>query len=97
MPANADLQPSSIVCSFTYMGKSVTARYLEALELIPLAEIARGTGRAYTTLQAYKYGQRRVTTAAARELAGFLRQRAGRFQQAADALDAAVVEEERDG
>ena len=32
----------------------MTAKYLEALELIPLAEIARGTGRAYTTLQAYK-------------------------------------------
>ncbi len=97
MPANADLQLFSCVCSFTYMGKSVAARYLEALELIPLAEIARGTGRAYTTLQAYKYGQRRVTSVAARELAGFLRQRSVRFEQAADALDAAVVEEERDG
>ncbi len=79
------------------MRESVTAKYLEALELIPLAEIARGTGRAYTTLQSYKYGQRRVTSAAARELAWFLRQRAGRFQQAADALDAAVGEEEGDG
>jgi hypothetical protein len=79
------------------MGESVTAKYLEALELLPLAEIARGTGRAYPTLQAYKYGQRRVTSAAARELAGFLRQHAGRFQQAADALDAAVVEEEGNG
>ncbi len=75
----------------------MTAKYLGALELIPMAEIARGTGRAYTTLQAYKYGQRRVTTAAAHELSGFLRQRAVRFQQAADALDAAVVEEEGDG
>ena len=79
------------------MRESVTAKYLEALELMPLAEIARGTGRAYTTLQAYKYGQRRVTTAAARELAGFLRQRGVRFEQAAAALDAAVGEEEGDG
>ncbi len=79
------------------MGESVTAKYLEALKLTSLAKVSRETGRAYTTLQSYQYGQRRVTTAAARELAGFLRQRAGRFQQAADALDAAVGEEESDG
>ncbi len=75
----------------------MTAKYLEALELMPLAEVARGTGRAYTTLQGYKYGHRRPTLAAVRELAGFLRQRAVRFQQAADALDAAVGEEEGNG
>ncbi len=76
------------------MRESVTTKYLEALELMPLAEIARGTGRAYSTLQGYRSGWRPVTTAAVRELAGFLRQRAGRFQQAADALDAAVGEED---
>ena len=96
MPANADLQFSSPACSFIFMRDSVTAKYLEALELIPLAEVARGTGRAYSTLQGYRSGWRRPTSAAARELAGFLRQRAVRFEQAADALDVAVGEEEED-
>ena len=75
----------------------MTARYLEALGLVPLAEIARGTTRSYPTLQAYKYGERRITEDAARELASFLRDRAAEFTDAADAIEAALAEEEADG
>ncbi len=85
------------VCTIAYMGDRVTARYLEALGLLPLADLARGTGRAYPTLQAYKYGERRITENAARELAAYLRQRAGEFERAAEAIEAALAEEEGNG
>ncbi len=85
------------VCINKYMGDKVTARYLEALALLPLTKIAEGTGQAYPTLQAYKYGERRVTTDAARKLATFLRDRAAEFEQVAEALEAAIAAEESDG
>jgi len=78
------------------MGDKVISRYLEALELVSLAEIARGTSRSYPTLQAYKYGERRITEDAARELASFLRSRAAEFHEAADAIEAALAEEGED-
>jgi len=76
-----------------YMEKKVTALYLNVLDRVPMAEIARGTSRSYPTLQAYKYGHRRITEDAARELAEFLRNRAAEFTDAADQLEAALAEE----
>jgi hypothetical protein len=68
---------------------------VEALKLAPLTEVAAGIGRAYSTVQAYKYGQRRVTPTAARDLARWLRKRAQEFERAAEALESAAEKEER--
>jgi hypothetical protein len=79
------------------MGKKLTRRFLKALHLVPLTDIAEGTGRGYSTLQAYKYGQRRVTAAAARDLARYLREMADEFSRIADQLEEAADQEEAHG
>jgi hypothetical protein len=61
-------------------------------------DVAAGIGRAYRTLHAYREGSRSVTVDAARGLVRYLRQRARRMQEAADALEATIpTREERDG
>lgn len=76
------------------MGKRLTEQVRRALELLPLTRIAEGIDRAYPTLQAYKYGQRVPTPAAARDLAAFLRRQSEEFGKVADELEAAAEEEE---
>ena len=60
-----------------------------------LDDVAKGMGRGPTTLYAYLSGARRVTPAAARALAAYLRKRAQALTQAADRLDAAADHERR--
>lgn len=79
------------------MGKKTEDRYRKALEHLNVKEVSRETGRAWRTLMAYKRSERRVTTSAARELVQFLRRQSSRFTAAADALVAALKEEEGDG
>lgn len=79
------------------MGKGLESPYLEALELVNVSEVARETGRALQTLQAYKYGRRRVTAEAAKELVAYLQARADTLTAAAEELAAALDQEEADG
>lgn len=79
------------------MSRQLRARFLKALELLPLTEIADGIGRAYSTMQAYRRGERRVTPAVAQKLARYLRERAEEFHQVADRLEAAADREEDNG
>ena len=69
------------------------ARYLEALELVNLSDLARETGRGYRTLTSYRSGERRVTAAAAHELLTYLDGRARAVTTAAETLRAALAEE----
>lgn len=82
------------VCDITYMGKRLTDQVVRALDLLPMPRFAEGTGRAYPTIQAYKYGQRVPTPQAAREIAAYLRSQAVEYAEVADALDAAADAEE---
>lgn len=78
-----------------HMGKRVEDSYLGALRLLNLAELSRETGRGYRTLKSYRTGERRITEAAAKELVEYLRARSDKLSAAADALAAALEEEER--
>ena len=88
------LDSSMSVCDTTYMGERLTDQVKRALELLPMPRFAEGTGRAYPTIQAYKYGQRTPTPQAAREIAAYLRSQAVEYAEVADALDAAADAEE---
>ena len=79
-----------------HMGKEMEDRYLEALRLLNLSELARVTGRGYRTLKAYRIGERRITEAAVKELVEYLRDQSKEFTAAADALAAALEEEDKD-
>ena len=79
------------------MGKKTEDRYRTALELLNLKEVSRQTGRGWRTLMGYKRSERRVTEPAARELIDYLRHRSTRLTAAADALEAALEQEEADG
>lgn len=79
-----------------HMGKRTEDRYLEALRLLNLSDLARETGRGYRTLKAYRSGERRITEAAAKELVEYLQARSERFSAAAVALAAALEEEVKD-
>ena len=59
-----------------------------------MRDVSHWTGRGYSTLQAYRAGQRRVTSDAARELVGYLRSQAESLTEAADKLEAALAKEE---
>lgn len=85
--------PGEAVRNITHMGDELRGRYREALDLVNVSELARETGRALRTLQAYKYGERRVTDEAARELVDYLEARSRALAAAADSLAAAVSEE----
>ncbi len=81
-----------------HMGKELERRFREALRLVSLSELTRGTARSRSTWEKYHLGTRRPTVGAARELADYLRSRAQSDQKAADKLEAAADrEEERDG
>jgi hypothetical protein len=71
-------------------------RFLAALEtaFATLGDVAKGMGQGYRTLQAYRLGERRVTTSAARKLVSYLRARSAVFAAAADELEDATREEE---
>ena len=71
----------------------MAARYLEALQLVNLSDLARETGRGYRTLTSYRSGERRVTAAAAHELLMYLVRRATALTAAATTLRAALAEE----
>jgi len=71
-------------------------RYREALRLVNVSELARRGKRALRTLQAYAAGERRVTNEAGRDLVCFLRERSEELTEAANRLEAALAEEERD-
>jgi len=72
-------------------------RYLEALSLENVAEVARVTGRGRRTFVAYRNGERRVTERAAKELIAYLRDNAHERLSAAEALEEALQgREERD-
>lgn len=76
-----------------HMSEETEARYREAVELVNLSDLERRGSRAYRTLQAYKTGERRVTDEAARELVEYLRDRAGKLNEAAERLAAAMEKE----
>ena len=76
------------------MHDRLKARFMEGLELVSLSELGRGTSRARSTWEAYKLGQRRITLDAARELADYLHGRAEQCNEVADALQAAVDQEQ---
>ena len=78
-----------LVGSIPHMSK-VRQRFLEALRLVTLAELERGTPRSRSAWEKYQVGERRVTEAAARELVQYLRGHAERLQQAADKLETAL-------
>ena len=84
------LDSSMNVCDTTYMGERLTGEVKRALELLPMPRFAEGTGKAYPTIQAYKYGQRAPTPQAARDIAAYLRSQAVEYAEVADALDAAA-------
>lgn len=84
------------VHSIMHMGNKVEDRYLEALRLLNLSDLAQTTGRGYRTLMAYRSGERRITEAAAKELVEYLRERSERFSAAASALAAALEKEAPD-
>ena len=74
------------------------AGHHRALNLLNMREVSAWTGRAYSTLMAYRSGDRRVTPDAARELIAYLHDHAESLTEAADKLEAALAkEEERDG
>lgn len=77
-----------------HMDEPLAKSYRTALELVSLADLAVWSGRAYRTLQAYRRGERRITEAAVRELTEYLRLRSEAFTAAADALAAALTQEE---
>ncbi len=83
---------------FPHIGKELERRLRDALRLVSLSELTRGTARSRSTWEKYHLGTRRPTVGAARELAAYLRDRAQADQKAADKLEAAADrEEERDG
>lgn len=67
--------------------------YLQALERLNLADVARETGRGYRTLHAYMRGERRVTREAAKELVDYLRTKADTFTTAAEEIQTALDKE----
>lgn len=69
-------------------------RYLEAIALVNVSDVARQTGRALRTLRTYMQGSRNVTVPAARELIAYLHSYAHRLTVAADRLEAAMMREE---
>lgn len=73
---------------------SMEERYREALRILNRAEVARATGRGRSTLDAYAFGTRRVTAEAAQELVEYLRARSSTLSIAADAIEAALQEED---
>jgi hypothetical protein len=79
------------------MPKRWKARYLDALRPLNLREVAEETGRGYRTLHSYLRKERGVSREAARELVAFLRSRADTLTVAADAIDAALDEEDEHG
>lgn len=92
------LSQSLSVRIFPHMGKELERWFREALRLVSLSELTRGTARSRSTWEKYHFGTRRPTVGAARELAEYLRSRAQSDQKAADKLEAAADrEEERDG
>lgn len=78
------------------MSKRLRAVYSEALDLARATwgDVAEALGAGYRTLQAYRSGERRVTPAAARRLAAYLRDRARAFNKAAQRLEAAARRED---
>ena len=90
------LPPHQLVADSGYMGNRVKDRYLEALRLLNLSDLARVTGRGYATLKAYRSGRREITEAAVMELVKYLQDRSEEYSAAAVALAAALEEEERD-
>jgi hypothetical protein len=77
------------------MGKELERRFKQALRLVSLSELTRGTTRSRSAWEKYSLGSRRPTVGAAKDLAKYLRSRAQSYAQAADALEAAAEREER--
>ena len=80
----------------TYMQISLEVRYRQALDLVTMADLARSGERSYKTLQAYRSGYRRPTEAAARDLVTYLRTRAKGSTQAAERLERAIMDAQRE-
>lgn len=76
------------------MGERLADSVRRALEVLPLTQFAKGTGKPIPTLRAYRYGLRIPPPDAAREIAAYLRSRANEFRELADQLDAAAEEAE---
>ena len=74
--------------------KELEARFMEAIRLVGLSELARGTSRSRSSWDKLKRGRRRVTRAAARDLADYLRNRSSELTAAAERLEAAAISEE---
>ena len=76
------------------MEESLEARFEEALALVSLAELTRGTTRSRSAWEKYASGDLRITRGAARELAAYLRARSERLSKAAEALEKATADQE---
>jgi hypothetical protein len=70
--------------------------FAKALDLATAStvDVAKGIGRGYRTVMAYRRNDRRVTPDATRRLAVYLRERARAFSKAADELEAAADKED---
>lgn len=79
------------------MGTPMEDTYLAALDRLNVRRVANTTGRGLRTLHAYRRGERRITKDAVRELLGYLRAMSSDLTRAADALEAALLEEVGDG
>jgi hypothetical protein len=74
------------------MVPSLLTPFRRALRLVlaDRGDVAKAIRRGYRTLQAYEYGQLRVTPAVARSLAVYMRKRAAAFLREARRLERAA-------
>jgi len=79
------------------MGTQMKDAYLRALHPLNVRRVADATGRGLRTLHAYRRGERRITADAAGELVEYLRAISSDLTKAADALEAAIMQEVDDG
>ena len=70
-----------------YMSTEQRDTYLRALERVNLSDLARESGRAYRTLQAYRRGEFLPPVEALKELSDYLHDRAQELTDAAQTLD----------
>ena len=72
---------------YVYMSTEQRETYLRALERVNLSDLARESGRAYRTLQAYRRGEFQPPVEALKALSDHLHHQAHEFTDAARTLD----------
>ncbi len=81
----------TVIHKYVYMNSEQRDTYLRALERVNLSDLARESGRAYRTLQAYRRGEFLPPVEALRELADDLHDRAREFTDSAQTLDHFII------